>query len=82
MPQWGLQGEVYSSYSFTTSALDGGEWSELHPGHALPQGKDHQQPLYRRLGGPQGRSGHSGYRKNPFASAGNRTSIAQSVARH
>jgi hypothetical protein len=29
----------YSSYSFTTSALDGGELSVSHPGYALPQGK-------------------------------------------
>jgi hypothetical protein len=26
----------YSSYSFTTSALDGGEWSASLPGRALP----------------------------------------------
>jgi hypothetical protein len=26
----------YSSYSFLTSALDGGEWSVSHPGRALP----------------------------------------------
>jgi hypothetical protein len=26
----------YSSYSFTTSALDGGEWSVSSPGRALP----------------------------------------------
>jgi hypothetical protein len=31
------QGERrYSSYSFTTSALDGGEWSASRPGLALP----------------------------------------------
>jgi hypothetical protein len=29
----------YSSYSFTTSALDGGEWSASRPGRALPPGK-------------------------------------------
>jgi hypothetical protein len=29
----------YSSYSFTTSSLDGGEWSASCPGHALPPGK-------------------------------------------
>jgi hypothetical protein len=27
---------MYSSYSFTTSALDGGEWSASRPGRALP----------------------------------------------
>jgi hypothetical protein len=38
--------------------------------HALtalyPWGKDTRYPLYRRLGGPQSRSGHRGYRKNPL----------------
>jgi hypothetical protein len=29
----------YSSYSFSTSALDGGEWSVSRPGRALPHGK-------------------------------------------
>jgi hypothetical protein len=29
----------YTSYSFTTSALDGGEWSVSLPGRALPPGK-------------------------------------------
>jgi hypothetical protein len=33
----GAQGERrYSSYSFLTSALEGGEWSASHPGRALP----------------------------------------------
>ncbi|KDR19802.1 Proton-coupled folate transporter [Zootermopsis nevadensis] len=30
----------YSSYSFLTSALDGGEWSASRPGRALRPGKD------------------------------------------
>jgi hypothetical protein len=34
-----LGGEEYSSYSFMTSALDGGEWSASRPGRALPPGK-------------------------------------------
>jgi hypothetical protein len=48
----------YSSYSFLTSALDGDEWSASFPGRALPRGKDPRYPLYRRLDGPQSRSGH------------------------
>jgi hypothetical protein len=50
----------YSSYSFLTSALDGGEWSASRSGRALSRGKDPWYPLYRRLSGPQGRSGHRG----------------------
>jgi hypothetical protein len=39
-----------------TTALEGGEWSASRPGRSLPPGKT-RYPLYRRLGGPQGRSG-------------------------
>jgi hypothetical protein len=35
---------MYSSYSITTSALDGGEWSASHPGHALPPRKGPLEP--------------------------------------
>jgi hypothetical protein len=50
----------YSSYSFLTSALDGGEGSVSHPGCALPSRKDTRYPLDRRLGGPQSWSGYRG----------------------
>jgi hypothetical protein len=52
---WGERS--YSSYTFLTSALDGGEWWASRPGRALPRGKDPRNPLDRRLGGPQSRSG-------------------------
>jgi hypothetical protein len=41
-------------------------WDDLsasHPGCALLTGKDPRYPLDRRLGGPQSRSGHRGWRK-------------------
>ena len=41
-----------------TAALEGGEWSATGPGRTLPPGKT-RYPLYRRLGGPQGRSGRA-----------------------
>ena len=41
---------------FLTTALEGGEGSESRPGRSLPQGNT-RYPLYRRLGGPQDRSG-------------------------
>jgi hypothetical protein len=47
--------ELYST-PFLTSALEGGEESAARLGCALPPGKT-RYPLYRRLGGPQGRSG-------------------------
>ena len=39
-----------------TTALEGGEGSASYPGRSLPPGKT-RYPLYRRLGGPQDRSG-------------------------
>ena len=39
-----------------TTALEGGEWSASRPGRSLPPGWT-RYPLYRSLGGPQGRSG-------------------------
>ena len=52
----GPEGEqMYSSILPSTSALDGGVGGQLHaPGRFTP-GKD-PVPIYRRLGGPQGRS--------------------------
>ena len=41
-----------------TKALEGGEMSASRPGCSLPPGKT-RYPLYRRLGGPQGRSGQA-----------------------
>ena len=41
-----------------TAALEGGEWSAARPSRTLPPGKT-RHPLYRRLGGPQGRSGRA-----------------------
>ena len=38
------------------TTLEGGEGSSSRPGRSLPLGKT-RYPLYRRLGGPQGRSG-------------------------
>ena len=41
-----------------TAALGGSEWSASRPGRTLPRGKT-RYPFYRRLGGPQGRSGRA-----------------------
>jgi hypothetical protein len=45
-----------SSTLSSTSALDEGGWLTPRLGRTLPPGKT-RYPLYRRLGGPQGRSG-------------------------
>jgi len=41
-----------------TAALEAGEWSAARNGRTLPPGKT-RYPLYRRLGGPQSRSGRA-----------------------
>ena len=45
---------MYSSTLPSTSALDGGVGGQRHASAALTPGKT-RYPLYRRLGGPQGR---------------------------
>jgi hypothetical protein len=46
---------MYSSTLSLTLAVDGGGWSAPSPGRFTP-GRETRYPLYRRLGGPQGRS--------------------------
>ena len=41
-----------------TAALEEGEWSAARPGRTLLPGKT-RYPFYRRLGGPQGRTGRA-----------------------
>jgi len=45
-------------YSSMTAALEEGEWSAACPDRTLPPGKTWYL-FYRRLGGPQGRSGRA-----------------------
>jgi hypothetical protein len=45
------QGEsIYSSYSFATSALDGGEWSASRPRRNLPPRKGPPVPIVQEAG--------------------------------
>jgi hypothetical protein len=41
---------MYSSYSFSTSALNGGEWSALRPSRALVPGKGPSVPIVQEAG--------------------------------
>jgi len=50
-------------HTFLTSALDGGEWPQLHALAALPLGKGPWYSLDRRLSGPQSQSRQSGKKK-------------------
>jgi hypothetical protein len=47
---------AFRLYSFLTTALEGSEGAASRPGRFLPTGKT-RYPLYRRLGGPESRSG-------------------------
>ena len=57
-----------------TAALEGGEWSAARPSRTLPPGKT-WYPFYRRLGGPQDRSG----RAENLVPTGIRSRIVQPV---
>jgi hypothetical protein len=68
----------YSSYLFTTSALDGGEWSASRPGRALLPGKGPPVPIVQEAGWAPEPVWTERLEEKSFASAGDRTSIARS----
>ena len=53
---WTIGGVAVQLYPFMITTLEGDEGSASRPGRSLPPGKT-RYPLYRRLGGPQVRSG-------------------------
>jgi len=63
-----------------TTALEGGDWSAARPGRNLPRGKTRYK-LYRRLGGPQGRSGRGGKSRPHRNSIPDRPAHSQSLYR-
>jgi hypothetical protein len=69
---------MYSSYSFTTSALDGGEWSASRPGRALAPGKGTPVPIVQEAGWAPEPVWTQRLEEKYFASAGDRTWIARS----
>jgi hypothetical protein len=58
----------------------GGEWSAARPGQNLPPGKT-RYPLYRRLGGPQGRYGQGENSRSHRQSIPGRAALSQSLYR-
>jgi hypothetical protein len=68
---------MYSSYSFTTSALDGGERSASHPGRDLPPGKQPPVSTVQEAGWAPEPVWTQRLEEESFASAGDRTSIAR-----
>jgi hypothetical protein len=75
----GARGERrFSSYIFSTSALDGGEWSVSHAGRALSTGKGPPVPIIQEAGWVPEPIWTQRLEGKPLASAGDRTSIAWS----
>jgi hypothetical protein len=76
---WRCLGERrYSSYIFTSSALDGGEWSVSHPSRALPPGKGPPVTIGQEAGWASEPVLMQRLEEKSFAPAGDRTSIARS----
>jgi hypothetical protein len=73
-----LGGEEYCSYSFSTSALDWGEWSASRPGRALVPGKGHPVHIVQEAGWALKPVWTQKLQEKSFAPAGDRTSIARS----
>jgi hypothetical protein len=73
-----LGGRGDRSYTFTTSALDGVEWSASRPGRALPPEKDPPVSIGQEAGWAPDPVWTQRLEEKSFASAGNRTPIARS----
>jgi hypothetical protein len=65
----------YSSYSLTTSAIYGAEWSASRPGRALPTGKGPPVPIVQEDGWAPKPVWTQGIEEKSFVPAGDRTSI-------
>jgi hypothetical protein len=75
---WRRMGERrHSSYSYLTSAPDGGEWSASRPGRALPPGPIRQEVVWA----PESVWTQELEEKSS-ASVGDRTPVVQSVVSH
>jgi hypothetical protein len=72
----------YSSYSYLTSALDGGEWSVSRSGRALPPGKEPPVPIEQEAGWAPEPVWMQRLEEKSSASVGDRIRVVQSVVRH
>jgi hypothetical protein len=73
----------YSSYSYLTSALDGGEWSASRLGSALPPGEEPPVPIGQEAAGCAPEPVWTQrLEEKSFASVGDRTPVVQSVVSH
>jgi hypothetical protein len=72
----------YISYSYLTSALDGGEGSASRPGRALPLRKGPPVPIGQEAGWASEPVWTQGLEEKSSAPVEDRTSIVQPVVRH
>jgi hypothetical protein len=72
----------YSSYSFLTSALEGGEWSASRPGRSLPPGKEPPVPIVQEAGWAPEPVWRQRSEEKYSASVGDLTPAAESVVRN
>jgi hypothetical protein len=72
----------YSSYSFLTSAPEGGEWSASRLGLALPPGKEPTVPIVQEAGWAPEPVWTQRLEEKSSVSAGDRTPPVQTVASH
>jgi hypothetical protein len=70
------------SYSFSTLALDGGEWSASRPGCALAPGKEPPVPIVQEAGRAPELVWTQRLGEKSFAAAEDRTPVVQSVVRY
>jgi hypothetical protein len=75
-------GGMYSSYSFLTSALDGGELSASRPGRALPPGKGPPVPIEQKAGWDPEPVWTQGLEEKSSTPVKDRPPIVQPVVRH
>jgi hypothetical protein len=78
----GDKGGKYTSCSFSTSALDGGEWSASRPRQRFTRGKEHPVPIGKEAGWAPELIWTQRLQETSFASAGDRTSVTRFVVRH
>jgi hypothetical protein len=72
----------YSSYSFLTYALEGGEWPASRPGRALPPAKGPPVPIVQEAGWAPESVWTQRLEEKYSASVGDRTPAVLSVVRH
>jgi hypothetical protein len=80
---WRYMGERRcSSYSYLTSALDGGEWSASRTGRALPPGKGPSVPIVQEAGWAPEPVWTQRLEEKSSASVGDRNPVVQSVVNY